>query len=140
MTAVPARGAAADLAGIALTLARRFAAGATMWCVSPDWPEHAHHVAVEFVHPVIMGKRALPAVAVVDDDPVSFLRVQARRGDVVVVIGRESVAAALGARAGADLGGDDGVARLRSSTGTRRGRPRRLGRRRRSGRRRTTAG
>ena len=27
------------------------------------WPEHARHVAVEFVHPVIMGKRALPAVA-----------------------------------------------------------------------------
>ena len=28
-----------------------------------EWPEHARHVAVEFVHPVIVGKRALPAVA-----------------------------------------------------------------------------
>ncbi len=81
---------AEDLATIALTLARRFSAGATMWCLAPDWPEHAHHVAVEFVHPVIMGKRALPAVAVVDDDPVSCLRVQVRGDDVLLVVGRES--------------------------------------------------
>jgi hydrogenase maturation factor len=94
-TAAPARDAASDLAGVALTLARRFAAGATMWCLSPDWPEHAHHVAVEFVHPVIMGKRALPAVAVVDDDPVAFLRVHTRPDDLLVVIGR--AAAAVGA-------------------------------------------
>ena len=53
-----------DLAAAALALARRFAAGATMWCVSPHWPSHGRHVAVEFVHPVIVGKRALPAVHV----------------------------------------------------------------------------
>ena len=92
MTARPET-AAEDLAAIALALARRFSAGATMWCLAPDWPEHAHHVAVEFVHPVIMGKRALPAVAVVDDDPVSCLRVQVRRHDVLLVVGRESNAA-----------------------------------------------
>ena len=91
MTAQPET-TAGDLATIALTLARRFSAGATMWCLAPDWPEHAHHVAVEFVHPVIMGKRALPAVAVVDDDPVSYLRVQVRRHDVLLVVGRESQA------------------------------------------------
>ena len=28
----------ADLAGAALALARRFAAGATMWCIAPEWP------------------------------------------------------------------------------------------------------
>ena len=28
----------ADLAGAALALARRFAAGATMWCLAPEWP------------------------------------------------------------------------------------------------------
>ena len=66
-----------DLALTALALARRFARGATMWCVSPDWPEHAHHVAVEFVHPVIVGKRALPAVAVLDAEPIPLLRVHA---------------------------------------------------------------
>ena len=92
MTARPET-TAEDLAAIALALARRFSAGATMWCLAPDWPEHAHHVAVEFVHPVIMGKRALPAVAVVDDDPVSCLRVQVRRHDVLLVVGRESNAA-----------------------------------------------
>jgi hydrogenase maturation factor len=93
VTTPPGRDAGPDLASIALTLARRFSAGATMWCVSSEWPEHAHHVAVEFVHPVIVGKRALPAVAVAGEDPVSFLRVQARPGDVVVVIGPESVSA-----------------------------------------------
>ena len=81
---------AADLATIALTLARRFSAGATMWCLAPDWPEHAHHVAVEFVHPVIVGKRALPAVAVVDEDPVSCLRVQVRRHDILLVVAGDS--------------------------------------------------
>ena len=67
-----------DLARAALALARRFAAGATMWCLAPAWPEHARHVAVEFVHPVIMGKRALPAVSVVDPDPVAALRATVR--------------------------------------------------------------
>jgi hypothetical protein len=74
----------ADLARAALALARRFAAGGTMWCLAPAWPEHARHVAVEFVHPVIMGKRALPAVSVVDPDPVSALRATARSGDILV--------------------------------------------------------
>src|SRR5437660_67033 len=53
-----------DLARASLALARRFQAGGTMWCASPAWPFHAHHVAVAFVHPVIVGKRALAAVTV----------------------------------------------------------------------------
>jgi D-sedoheptulose 7-phosphate isomerase len=67
---VPAAGErepAEDLAAAALTLARRFASGATMWCVAPEWPSHGHHVAVEFVHPVIVGKRALPAISLTSD-------------------------------------------------------------------------
>jgi hypothetical protein len=76
-----------DLAAAALVLARRFAAGATMWCVAPGWPEHARHVAVEFVHPVIMGKRALPAIAVDALDPAPVLMASAEPGDVVVAIG-----------------------------------------------------
>ena len=55
-----------------------------MWCLAPAWPEHARHVAVEFVHPVIVGKRALPAVSVVDPDPVAALRATVRAGDVLV--------------------------------------------------------
>lgn len=78
-----------NLAAAALALARRFAAGATMWCVAPGWPAHGRHVAVEFVHPVIMGKRALPAIFVDDVDLVASLRLLARPGDVVVGLGSD---------------------------------------------------
>lgn len=77
---------AGELATCSLALARRFAAGATLWALAPEWPGHAHHIAVEFVHPVIVGKRALPAVAVEGRDPVGFLRCSARPGDVVVAV------------------------------------------------------
>ncbi len=77
---------ATDLAAASLALARRFAAGATMWCCSPSWPHHARHVAVEFVHPVIVGKRALPALMVGGDDVVRALRVSVRPGDIVVAV------------------------------------------------------
>lgn len=75
-----------DLAAASLTLARRFHRGATLWVVSPQWEPHAHHVAVEFVHPVIMGKRALPSVALVDPDPVAQTRVATRPGDVILAV------------------------------------------------------
>src|SRR5438105_7937500 len=75
-----------DLAVAALALARRFSAGATMWCVAPSWPQHARHVAVEFVHPVIVGKRALPAVAVTGPQPVGELRSVVRAGDMLCAI------------------------------------------------------
>ena len=75
-----------DLAAASLALARKFHAGATLWVVSPQWEPHAHHVAVEFVHPVIMGKRALPSVALVDPDPVAQARVAARPGDVIIAV------------------------------------------------------
>jgi hypothetical protein len=77
---------AADLAGTALTAARRFHAGATMWCVAPSWEPHAQHVAVEFVHPVIVGKRALPAVALTGPDLVATARISVRPGDLVVAV------------------------------------------------------
>jgi hypothetical protein len=76
-----------DLARASLALARRFNAGATMWCASPNWPFHAHHVAVEFVHPVIVGKRALPAVTVPPAaDMVASLRASVSPGDIVLVL------------------------------------------------------
>jgi hydrogenase maturation factor len=86
---IPARKMVAmseDLAAAALALARRFAAGATMWCVSPEWPSHGGHVAVEFVHPVIVGKRALAAVHVEGPDPVAAVRLLARTGDVLLAV------------------------------------------------------
>ena len=76
-----------DLARASLALARRFSLGGTMWCASPAWPFHAHHVAVEFVHPVIVGKRALAAVTVpAGADLVATLRASVRPGDIVVVL------------------------------------------------------
>jgi hypothetical protein len=76
----------ADLAAGALDLARRFHDGATLWVISPQWEPHAHHVAVEFVHPVIMGKRALPSVALVDPDPVAQARVASSPGDLLLAV------------------------------------------------------
>jgi len=80
-----APGPAEDLALAALSLARRFAAGATMWCVAPQWPAHARHVAVEFVHPVVVGKRALPAVSIDASGAAESVRLLARPGDVLLV-------------------------------------------------------
>jgi len=75
-----------DLAATAFTLAKRFSAGATMWSIAPSWEPHALHIAVEFVHPVIMGKRALPAVALTGPDLVDLVRVSVRPGDIVVAV------------------------------------------------------
>lgn len=77
---------AADLAATAFTVARRFAAGATMWSIAPSWEPHARHIAVEFVHPVIMGKRALPAVALTGPDLVDLVRISVRPGDLVIAV------------------------------------------------------
>ncbi|MBW0013383.1 HypC/HybG/HupF family hydrogenase formation chaperone [Mycobacterium sp.] len=75
-----------DLAATAFTLAKRFAAGATMWSIAPSWEPHALHIAVEFVHPVIMGKRALPAVALTGPELVDLVRVSVRPGDIVIAV------------------------------------------------------
>ncbi|MBO0728649.1 MAG: HypC/HybG/HupF family hydrogenase formation chaperone [Acidimicrobiaceae bacterium] len=81
---------AESLAAAAATLARRFSAGATMWCVAPRWSAHARHVAVEFVHPVIVGKRALPSIELGGADVTDSLRLLARPGDILLVIGAAS--------------------------------------------------
>ena len=79
-------GLSTDLAVAALDLARRFHDGATLWVISPQWEPHAHHVAVEFVHPVIVGKRALPSVALVEPDPVAQARVASNPGDLLLAV------------------------------------------------------
>jgi hypothetical protein len=82
LTDVPAQG----LASAALSLARCFASGSSLWCIAPRWPSHGRHIAVEFVHPVIVGKRALPALNVEGTDTINALRLMARAGDVMVVV------------------------------------------------------
>ncbi len=79
--------AAGRLAACALDLAGRFAAGATLWAVAPGREDHASHVAVEFVHPVIVGKRSLPAIAATGGDPTDRVRTGARSGDLVLLVG-----------------------------------------------------
>ena len=70
------------IARLCLELARRFVAGGRLLAIggSPQAWSDAHHVAVEFVHPVIVGKRALPALAVAPSD----LAVLTREEDVVM--------------------------------------------------------
>jgi hypothetical protein len=98
-------GPAEDLAAAALTVARRFAAGATMWSVAPRWPSHARHIAVEFVHPVIVGTKALPAVSMDGTGAEKALRLLARPGDLLVVVSGSDDGAALDLLARAEAWG-----------------------------------
>ena len=56
---------AGELARLCHAMAERFARGGRLLAVgaTPAAWSDARHVAVEFVHPVIVGKRALPALA-----------------------------------------------------------------------------
>ncbi|GCE08422.1 D-sedoheptulose-7-phosphate isomerase [Dictyobacter aurantiacus] len=50
------------------SMARRFhLSGRLLAFGNGSWATDAQHVAVEFVHPVIVGKRALPALALTND-------------------------------------------------------------------------
>jgi D-sedoheptulose 7-phosphate isomerase len=70
------------IAQLCRRLAEAFVGGGRLFAVggSPQAWSDAHHVAVEFVHPVIVGKRALPALAV-DEAELELL---AADGDAVV--------------------------------------------------------
>ncbi len=61
MTAEPAIDCGRDPVGAAMWLARAFTAGRRLCVRAPTAPDHAHHVAVEFVHPVVAGTRPLAA-------------------------------------------------------------------------------
>jgi D-sedoheptulose 7-phosphate isomerase len=79
-------------------MAERFAAGGTLYVAGAGRDaSDAQHVSVEFVHPVIVGKRALPAVALTSDVGVltagtsadgfaSALRVLARPADMLLTV------------------------------------------------------
>ena len=70
------------IARLCHAMAKRFARGSRLLAVgsSPQAWSDASHVAVEFVHPVIVGKRALPALAVTSPD----FDLIAREGDMVM--------------------------------------------------------
>ncbi len=83
-------GEAERIARLCERMADRFGAGGRLIALgrSPAARSDARHVAVEFVHPVIVGKRALPAIALVDavDREVSLL---AERDDIVMAFDPE---------------------------------------------------
>ena len=81
---------AAPLARVCHAMAERFARGGRLLAAgcTPAARSDVRHVAVEFVHPVIVGKRALPALGIVDDLD-RRVDVLARPDDMLIVFGAE---------------------------------------------------
>ncbi len=89
----------ARIAELCHAVAERCARGGRLLACacSPAGASDARHVAVEFVHPVIVGKRALPALALIGDagrlpGEVALL---ARPDDIVLAFGDDADAPAL---------------------------------------------
>jgi D-sedoheptulose 7-phosphate isomerase len=87
---------AGRIADLCRLLAERFLAGGRLLAcgASPHDRSDARHVAVEFVHPVIVGKRALPAICLGPGE----LGLLAETADAVIVFGDEPAVALVRAR------------------------------------------
>jgi D-sedoheptulose 7-phosphate isomerase len=74
-------------------MAERFACGGRLVSVgaSPQARSDVRHVAVEFVHPVIVGKRALPAIGIASEggSVLSQLELLAEADDIVIAFEAE---------------------------------------------------
>jgi len=99
---------AEPLARLCHAMAERFARGGRLLAigVSPTARSDVRHVAVEFVHPVIVGKRALPALGLVGDSAplATEVRLAVGADDIVMALGDDpdlSVAIAAAHAAGA---------------------------------------
>lgn len=67
------------IARVCWDMARRFHQGGRLLAFGNGaWASDAQHISVEFVHPVIVGKRALPAVALTNDS--ALLNTQSHDG------------------------------------------------------------
>jgi D-sedoheptulose 7-phosphate isomerase len=88
---------AARVARLCRDMAERFLAGGRLLAAgrSPAARSDARHVAVEFVHPVIVGKRALPALCVDDERAAGLL---ASGEDMVAVFEADGGATIAGER------------------------------------------
>jgi D-sedoheptulose 7-phosphate isomerase len=83
----PANALADDAEAIAKAcraMAERFARGGRLLVFGAE--ADAAHVVVEFVHPVIVGKRALPALALPGPDPATQLALVAEPADIALGI------------------------------------------------------
>ncbi len=98
-------GEAERVARLCHRMAERFARGGRLVAFgrTPTARSDARHVAVEFVHPVIVGKRALPALGLAPEggDVVAQVELAAEPDDIAIGFGLEEgdteVARALGA-------------------------------------------
>lgn len=90
--------AAEPLARLCHRAAERFSRGGRLLAIahSPQACSDARHVAVEFVHPVIVGKRALPALALTGAGAALRERVElsAEPADIVIAFGCDGATAA----------------------------------------------
>jgi D-sedoheptulose 7-phosphate isomerase len=81
------------LATVCHRMAERFARGGRLIAVgrSPAARSDVRHVAVEFVHPVIVGKRALPAIGLAGEggELSAQLDLIARRNDIAIGFGTD---------------------------------------------------
>jgi len=98
-------GAEADrIARLCHRMAERFARDGRLVALghAPADRSDARHVAVEFVHPVIVGKRALPAMALAGEGGPLRAQVEllAEPGDIVIAFGADDEALALAAGRG----------------------------------------
>jgi D-sedoheptulose 7-phosphate isomerase len=82
---------AARIAALCHRAAERFARGGRLLAVgcTPTARSDVRHVAVEFVHPVIVGKRALPAIGITGESGsvLGQLRLLAGPDDIVIAFG-----------------------------------------------------
>jgi D-sedoheptulose 7-phosphate isomerase len=82
------------LARLCHLMAERFARGGRLIAIgrSPAACSDARHVAVEFVHPVIVGKRALPAIGLTgtDGDLAARVELLARADDIIIAFDAEA--------------------------------------------------
>ena len=85
--------AAGDLARLCHAMAERFARGGRLIAAgcTPAARSDVRHVAVEFVHPVIVGKRALPALGLTGEagELAGRVGVLARPDDMLIAFGAE---------------------------------------------------
>ena len=97
-----------DVARLCHRMAERFARGGRLLAFghSPADRSDARHVAVEFVHPVIVGKRALPAIGLAGEGgPLAAqARLLAERDDIAIAFGAQEPAAADALRVAREAG------------------------------------
>jgi D-sedoheptulose 7-phosphate isomerase len=82
------------LARLCQQMSERFLQGGRLLAfgLTPQARSDVRHVAVEFVHPVIVGKRALPAIGLMEADELSLL---AEPADIVMAFGEPADGPAL---------------------------------------------